>query len=737
MLTSQTFLYQTTFKKARTDLLNTQSPPEVLCDTGFGVLDGAKVITAATVLRKQSVPNPSRPCVCIRMFQEREDDKEMVLIGALRRLRVGEPHNRVYLSSVDVFQTLPHSVYSYWVPPRIAGLFLRYPPLDRDVAKKYDAPKLADAKQGLVTGDDPRFVRYHWEVTVGAITAGGSPAPKCWAPYSQGGWLDAYQADVDCVVDWSNNGEDLKATARARVQNEQFYFLPGISWHKSPQYPSNQRRINARYLPPGTIFTVSVNGLFPKGGLLWEMLGYLNSELVFYLVRMFELRQVLNGCLASLPFPMRNDLTRVGQLARSAHLLLLSLRAAEECSPFFVAPALLLVLRPPDRLGQPVGHLHSRSFSWPNEEEAHQVAPEAAALFARIYAKPGSPDASLRELTHLVWHRFVRIQEEVQRLQEQIDAGIYEAFNIGNDDRRLISEEIAFRQCQPDFDQGSEETESGGGESDEPDIPDAKQAATQSPSDFLRDQVARLLSYAVKLVLESDPEGVVPIARVGSRPTLAEQVKRRLADWFGADQVDAKWAEAADILGKSVEDWLAQDFFAFHVDLYRRRPIFWQLTSAFCLPRSQSAGVFSCLLHYHKLRRNTLQNVLSHYVAPLLEEAQAQYDATSNVLKGLEQRGAPRKETTPARAAVKEADARLRELQELARRLRELDTGGRPVTPTPAPDAPWLRHKIAEVTGGPAFGGRGWLPVIDYGVRVNIEPLKVARVLPRAADRIE
>ena len=46
-----------------------------------------------------------------------------------------------------------------------------------------------------------------------------------------------------------------------------------------------------------------------------------------------------------------------------------------------------------------------------------------------------------------------------------------------------------------------------------------------------------------------------------------------------------------------------------------------------------------------------------------------------------------------------------------------------------------LTHKIAEVTRGLAYG-RGWLPVIDYGVRVNIEPLKTAGVLPTAADRM-
>jgi hypothetical protein len=48
-----------------------------------------------------------------------------------------------------------------------------------------------------------------------------------------------------------------------------------------------------------------------------------------------------------------------------------------------------------------------------------------------------------------------------------------------------------------------------------------------------------------------------------------------------------------------------------------------------------------------------------------------------------------------------------------------------------------LKQKIAEVTGAPAAYGRGWLPVLDYGVRVNIEPLKAAGTLPHAADRIE
>ena len=105
-------------------------------------------------------------------------------------------------------------------------------------------------------------------------------------------------------------------------------------------------------------------------------------------------------------------------------------------------------------------------------------------------------------------------------------------------------------------------------------------------------------------------------------------------------------------------------------------------------------------------------------------------------LKGCSNVGQGGREIDDVQSSFKAADNQYRELIEFRRRIQDLDTGARPVTPAPGPDAPWLKQKIAEVTGGPAYG-RGWLPVLDYGVRVNIEPLKVAGILPRAADRIE
>jgi hypothetical protein len=567
---------------------------------------------------------------------------------------------------------------------------------------------------------------------------GQSLSGRGWCPYALGGWLAAYHDDVTCVVNWANNGEELRASDKARIQNEGFFFREGISWHSAPQYPSNQTRMNARLMPEGSIFTNSVHCFFPKETPIWEMLGYLNSEFVFYLIRVFEIRKILNGMVAALPFPAKRDFHTVGRHARSAHQLLLALTTSNESSPFFVAPAILLATCPPARLGKPSGHVHAPKFCWPSDESVSSAATCATRTFGIVYAEHGSTACSLRQLVRITLKRKAGLEAEVTLLQKRIDDAVYGLLNISPEDRKRIAEEIAFRQCQPALEEDQQEQDQANEAADAAgDRGAIDTAASESEEAFARDQVARLFAYAVKVITERDEDGIVSISRAGPKATLAERVKAQLGEWFGADQVDAKWADASEILGKSVDDWLAQDFFDYHVNLYRRRPIFWQLTSAHCGQRTPLPGAFSCLIHYHKLRGNTLQNILAHYLAPSLEAAQAQFDATRAVLDAQEQRGANRRELTASRRAFTEADKRLRELLEFQRRLHELDTGARPVQPAPGPDDAWVKQKIAEVTGGPAFGGRGWLPVIDYGVRVNIEPLKVARVLPRAADRIE
>ena len=385
-------------------------------------------------------------------------------------------------------------------------------------------------------------------------------------------------------------------------------------------------------------------------------------------------------------------------------------------------------------------HVHSSLLRLLLQDGDRLHSSEASTVLENFFGCNECPGASLRQLAMHSWERRVSMIESIKELEDAIDDSIYLIFNIDASERTMISGEIAFRQCLPI----PSENEEGEVDDPAPTIDDVSSEFTdqiESPfslsvEHFLNDEVIRLICYAVKFAVEGDDDGIVPLVPTKGKSRLSDRVKQLFGIWFGTESRDARWDEAARILSKPVENWLSQDYFSFHVNMYRRRPIFWQLTSAGCLPRGSLPGAFSCLLHYHKLRGNTLQNILAHYLVDVLETAQAQFNATKTVLEGLQQRGARRRDINDAQRSFQTADRQYRELIEFRRRIQDLDTGARPVTPAPGPDAPWLKQKIAEVTGGPAYG-RGWLAVLDYGIRVNIEPLKVAGILPRAADRIE
>ena len=107
--------------------------------------------------------------------------------------------------------------YSYWVPERIVELFEKNAPLDRDNARKLHQQKIADLKVGLQTGDDSCFTRYWWEVEPGSIATSREETfkGKEWVPFIKGG--DAYYSNILHLVNWENDGEEIKRWRNAMM----------------------------------------------------------------------------------------------------------------------------------------------------------------------------------------------------------------------------------------------------------------------------------------------------------------------------------------------------------------------------------------------------------------------------------------------------------------------------------------------------------------------------------------
>ena len=74
----------------------------------------------------------------------------------------------------------------------------------------------------------------------------------------------------------------------------------------------------------------------------------------------------------------------------------------------------------------------------------------------------------------------------------------------------------------------------------------------------------------------ADPDGIIPLSDGSDERTLLDRVRERIAADFAEARVDAIEQEFRQIMGRSLADWLARDFFTRHVSQCKRRPIAWR-----------------------------------------------------------------------------------------------------------------------------------------------------------------
>jgi hypothetical protein len=152
---------------------------------------------------------------------------------------------------------------------------------------------------------------------------------------------------------------------------------------------------------------------------------------------------------------------------------------------------------------------------------------------------------------------------------------------------------------------------------------------------------------------------------------------------------------------ESIREWLENVYFEYHVSLYRKRPIFWHISSK----QGKGPAAFSAMVHYHRFDKDRMAKLRGIY----LREALALFRREA-ALASQARRADDRLEWQTKVEEAEELDLLLQRVQEGFHRGAE---DFRILTPWKAEDQ---RPK-------------GWDPDINDGVKVNIEPLQRAGVL--------
>ncbi|KKE80056.1 BREX-1 system adenine-specific DNA-methyltransferase PglX [Bacilli bacterium] len=174
---------------------------------------------------------------------------------------------RRYSSS---FSDISGSPIAYWASEQVRKIFRESMSID----------DVAEPKQGLATGKNERFLRWWFEPSSEKIYKNNINKYK-WVPVSKGGAFRKWYGNRNFVVDWEDNGKELKKFTGSVIRNPTYYFREGLTWSTV-----TSGNVSFRYHPDDSIFETKGSVLFPKDNKQLKILfGYLNSNLVNYFLK--------------------------------------------------------------------------------------------------------------------------------------------------------------------------------------------------------------------------------------------------------------------------------------------------------------------------------------------------------------------------------------------------------------------------------------------------------------------
>ena len=133
--------------------------------------------------------------------------------------------------------------------------------------------------EGIKTGNNELFLRYWPEVDFMKMSAGNSIAGYKWVPHHKGGEYHKWYGNNEWVINWDNDGNDIRNYPSSGMQGKDMYLKPVLSWSKI-----TSKGTSFRYLPDNYLFD-SGSPSFSSANNIKYYLGFLNSRVSEYLLR--------------------------------------------------------------------------------------------------------------------------------------------------------------------------------------------------------------------------------------------------------------------------------------------------------------------------------------------------------------------------------------------------------------------------------------------------------------------
>lgn len=582
-MTPMVWMYIKTFEKLREYILNNKNISSLI-ELEYSGYEEATV-PICTFILKNSNNNDLGTYIKLSDFKGVKNQPLKVLEA------IENPSsNYRYEFDKEDFKYIEGMPIAYWGTERIKEVFKESKSLNM----------IAEPKQGLATGDNDRFLKLWHEVDDNKFGRNINrdifiQKGYKWAPCNKGGAFRRWYGNNFYVVDWFEDGKEIKKFKGSVIRNERYYFNEGLTWSTL-----TSALLSMRYSPKGNIFETKGSVLFPLNpDDIWYLLGMLNSKIITNLIKMISPTiDYHEGPLGKLPVKIEKNRIVEKLVNENVFISKSDWDSFENSWDFKVHPLLKLL----DKKAQ--YKLESVFLIWETEceksfKQLKYNEEELNRIFIDIYG----------------------LQDELTPEVEDKDITIRKA-DRERDIRSFISYAVG---CM--FGRYSIDTEgliyAGGDFSDKWKVESDKWQVRK----LEKDEEGNIISDSwVDVTFVPDVDNIVPITE---DEYFEDDIVSRFIEFvkvvYGADTLEENLDFIAESLGvkanetsrQTIRRYFLKEFYKDHLKVYQKRPIYWMFDSG------KNDG-FKALVYMHRYNESTVAKLRTDYLHSLQRKYEAE-----------------------------------------------------------------------------------------------------------------
>lgn len=268
MIHPLTFMYIKTFEDTRRLILD-ETHIDLFVEYGLSNLFGSIMVDPAFYVLDMSKKPDSPKSIFISLDQytrtPEEKNKKTYCLQALDDIVAGKPNKHVYTLPQSKLKEIKSYPFIYWISD--------------EFRKKFGSDTVGDISNvitGMMTGNNMKFLRYHWEVLKEDISENYKENPQKWVGYQKGGPFNKWFGNNWLIVNYTKEGALL-----ATNDNKRFYFKEGITYSET-----GSKSVSFRYLEPNYAYDKKGPCIFVRNPQIRNkyLLAFMNSQLSFYTV---------------------------------------------------------------------------------------------------------------------------------------------------------------------------------------------------------------------------------------------------------------------------------------------------------------------------------------------------------------------------------------------------------------------------------------------------------------------